>query len=1361
MKKNLWIFLLVVVITIPFVTNFPNQPATAAIEADKLYLNSNWIMKSSQNFNDTGQTISGTGYSPSGWITAYIPGTVLNTYVKNGTYPDPYYDVNNKLSKGLIPDANTAGSVFTYPHWFRTIFTLDSSYSGKTVWLNLEGISYKADIYLNGQYLGQMKGMFKRGYFDVTGKAVIGSNTLAVKTYPLDVAGGVTGSGCGGDRTIGRNAATMYQMIGWDFTFPDGIRDRNMGIHRDVFVCKSGPILIRNPFMITNSVPTTSADLSFKTYLINSTTSSKNGTLKLDIEGGIQITEPVTLNANETKEIVINSSNHPGLIISNPRIWWPVNKGNQELYNLTVTFTMSDSTVSDTVNTKFGIRYVRRDTSFHSQNTFWINGKRIFISGGNWVQDAMLRATKKSYEAHIRLLARAGVNMLRLWSGSGQESDSFFDLCDKYGVMLWVESGMCSQVEWPTDQPLQLDNWKDTILRIRNHPSVIYYCGCNEGGSIPGTGDVTVTNDGTRGYQDSSQDNGQRGCPYRWLGINTLYDFTCTDAYGAGPLGPFGGFCNETGNPCLPPAECLRAQIPDSKLWPTTNNSSFTESIDYHDGGGFHLMTKYINEGCAQYGGFSTSDLGGRTGIENYCFKGQLLGAMEYRADAELWKRNKWNNSAKYNTGYAFWTINNTHPFVASRIYNYTGEPNASLYYFAHGNKPLHAQFDYYNNDVSVVNDNYAAYNNLKVKAEVRNPDWSLQWSGSNNSVNIGEDQTINGLITVPGKTTSGFGDVHFIYVELRNSSDQLLDKMIYWRARNDTKYGADGPFSALGSMPGAVLNVSSSVQTQSDKQVVTVNVTNNTSYLAFFTRLKVYRKASQKLVEPCYYDDNYFSLLPNESKTVILDYYSADLGGESPQLIVEGWNTGTLKIDIPGSGTTPAVTPNSNLALGKTATASSQEQADRAPQYAVDGSEATRWASVQAVDPQWIYVDLGTSFNINHVTLRWEAAYARSYKLQVSNDATNWTDVYSTTAGDGGVDDLTFTATNTRYVRMYGTQRGTSWGYSLWEFEVYGSGGATPTPTPTPTAGPTATPTPTTAPATLTAGIHNDTNSAIVYSGTWGYSTKTNCYNGDYHSSQITNDYYQFTFNGNGVRIYGQKNSWCGNIDIFVDGVFKQTVDLYASSDLYQQLYYDTGTLAGGNHTFKVVVKGTKNAASQGYWAECDKIEVYNTAATATPTPTPTATVTPTPTPTATITPTPAATSTPTPTPGVTTWNDNNSAITYTGGWGVSSNSNAYNGDYHSSQTTGDYYQFSFTGTRAKVYGQKNAWCGHIDIYVDTVFKQTVDLYSSTSLYQQLYYDTGILGGGSHMLKVVIKGTKNAAAYEYWGECDKVEVIQ
>lgn len=128
-------------------------------------------------------------------------------------------------------------------------------------------------------------------------------------------------------------------------------------------------------------------------------------------------------------------------------------------------------------------------------------------------------------------------------------------------------------------------------------------------------------------------------------------------------------------------------------------------------------------------------------------------------------------------------------------------------------------------------------------------------------------------------------------------------------------------------------------------------------------------------------------------------------------------------------------------LSRNKPATASSVEGSSYGPEKAVDGSATTRWSSAEGSDPQWIRIDLGIATAISRVKLVWEAAYGSAYRIETSLDGTAWTVLKSVTGANGGTDDHTGLAGNGRYVRMYGTQRATSYGYSLWELEVYGPG--------------------------------------------------------------------------------------------------------------------------------------------------------------------------------------------------------------------------------------------------------------------------------------------------------------------------------
>ncbi len=197
---------------------------------------------------------------------------------------------------------------------------------------------------------------------------------------------------------------------------------------------------------------------------------------------------------------------------------------------------------------------------------------------------------------------------------------------------------------------------------------------------------------------------------------------------------------------------------------------------------------------------------------------------------------------------------------------------------------------------------------------------------------------------------------------------------------------------------------------------------------------------------------------------------YTVQVGGSSDNLPLSATLelTSSVLYDSATGKTSRALGPIlDNVARDRPVFCSSIEDSRYLCSNAVDDDLATRWSSGFS-DPQWITVDLGAPTRIERVILRWETAYGRAYRIQTSNDASAWADIYSTTDGDGGVDDLAVSGAG-RYVRIYGTQRATEWGYSLWELEVYGRSDLIylplvlrqPAPAPTPTPTPTGTPRP------------------------------------------------------------------------------------------------------------------------------------------------------------------------------------------------------------------------------------------------------------------------------------------------------------
>ena len=241
------------------------------VSAGALVLHDKWQMREEAIVGDHGDAFSSSTFDATGWYPATVPTTALATLVRNGIYPDPIMGMN--MMK--IPDVNAAENTryhlmqyshlpdhsnpFDRPYWFRTTFTLPASDQGQVKWLHLDGINYRADVWLNGHQIANAQdvvGMFKRFRFDISQFAKTGGapNTLAIRIHQLDVPGdpveeqitGVYGhlGPNGGDRKILANV-TMYQTVGWDWT--PSVRDRNMGIWQHVWLEGTGPVAVRDP----------------------------------------------------------------------------------------------------------------------------------------------------------------------------------------------------------------------------------------------------------------------------------------------------------------------------------------------------------------------------------------------------------------------------------------------------------------------------------------------------------------------------------------------------------------------------------------------------------------------------------------------------------------------------------------------------------------------------------------------------------------------------------------------------------------------------------------------------------------------------------------------------------------------------------------------------------------------------------------------------------------------------------------------------------------------------------------------------------------------------------------------------------
>ena len=846
-----------------------------------------WKMIKAGDATDPGEKISLSNYATANWMPAIVPGTVLNSLVYNQKYPEPYYGINNKIESKLIPDISETGRDF-YTYWFRTDFTVPQSFKGKTVWLQLDGINYRAEVWVNGNLLSTMNGMFIQDYIDVTDFVKIGGkNGLAIKVYPVDVPGsakpkswGAAGEfHNGGNGNIGLNT-TMLMTVGWDFTFMDGIRDRNTGIWKNISLYATGRVALRHPF-VKSELRKPDYDQARETVsveIINPSTSNRVISCKVkgEIVGeNITFEKTFRLMRGEEKTATFSPEEFPQLIINSPKLWWPVNKGPQNLYDLKLTVSV-DGKECDSVKTRFGIREIVSDRKTPDKSrVFYVNGKRLFIRGTNWIPEAMLRTSDERTYAELRYSRQSGVNLLRMWGGGIAESDYFFQLCDELGLLVWHEFWMTGDTRHPHDKALYMSNVESTVKRIRNHPSLAYYVASNESTEVTGTPELLNKLDGTRGFQMQSECEGVHdGSPYKQVNPMQHYENT------ASPRGSrVDGFNPEYGAPTLPTVEILREMMDEKDLWPINK-----EVWDYLDGNGFHLMSTMYTDLVNNYGKSSS--------IDEFAQKGQLLGAINSKSIWEVWNYNKLDYGDRFCSGLLFWYHNCSMPQVASRMWDWSLEPTASLYHTANSLEPLHAQFDYLKNTVSVVNDYYREFKNYKVIAQVYDINSKKVFEESA-VVNLPSDGVVNDALTI--RFPENISQVHFIKLILKDEKGKDVSSNFYWRS-NDKYEGSKtltGPaasgFEDLSKLKQAKVKLTYKVREDDNNYFVDITLRNTSGQIAFFNQLQ-FLNSKMSPIRPSFYTDNFFSLMPGEKKTVTIETAKGKLK-DGAVLALKGWN--------------------------------------------------------------------------------------------------------------------------------------------------------------------------------------------------------------------------------------------------------------------------------------------------------------------------------------------------------------------------------------------------------------------------------------------------------------------------------------
>ena len=843
-------------------------------------LTAGWMIQSSSEVSRVPGRISRPGFDTCRWYPANVPSTVLAALVENGVYENPYFGMN--LSEIPVEP-------YEKPWWYRTEFQLSQKEAGETVLLEFDGINYSADIWLNGKQIAParlVRGAFRRFQFDISKFISEGANALALEVIPPKP----------GDFSTG--------FVDWNPPPPD----RNMGIFRSVRLRFCRNVSIERPFVQTklNLETLDEATLNVTAELVNHGQSSISGILEGEIES-LRFSKAIDIEPQGQKTIEFTD-----LKIKNPRIWWPYQLGQPNMCDLNLKFT-TGGVVCDVASARFGIREIEDYMNEDRHRGFKVNGKKVVIKGAGWTDDLLLANTPQNIDAQLRYVRHMNLNCIRL-EGIWGSDHTLYDLCDRYGIMMMVGWSCHWEHEQYLGKPVDdryggvtssedieliAQSWQDQVLWLRNHPSIYVWAVASDKVPKPELArryiEIFRRYDPSRPYLAST---GGVGSEQQIIGKEIVISEICGPS-GVKMLGPYAytppvywytdktlggayGFNTETSpGAVVPVLESIKKMIPEDYLWPIDTFWEFHCGLNE-----FGTLNRYREAMNRRYG---EPDC-----VEEFAKKAQALNYELMRPMFEAFRANK--GSA---TGIVQWMLNAAWPKMYWQLYDKYLMPTGAFYAAKKACEPLHLLYNYGNHGIYIVNDHLAAGRNLKAAIRV---------------LDINSAEVLNRMFEIDVKSESSakifelselknISTTYFLDLRLNDDKGIEIGNNFYWLSTmpDVLDYGAKvepwpyytpskefADLTALNSLPPARVNFEYHTEGAGEQTKMTVTLHNTGETIAFFIDLKISDKKTGETILPVFWEDNYVSLPPGETRTIKATFSAIN---DQPVLTIDGWN--------------------------------------------------------------------------------------------------------------------------------------------------------------------------------------------------------------------------------------------------------------------------------------------------------------------------------------------------------------------------------------------------------------------------------------------------------------------------------------
>ena len=602
------------------------------------------------------------------WMKGTVPGTVHTDLLANGIIPDPFYRVN-ELDVQWIDSQQW--------HYRKNFSVPERLLKESAVYLVAEGLDTAAQITLNGNVIGITANMFVCHEFEIRQYLRVGTNRIeilfdapAVLSKKLEQRYGKLRVASESQRVYLRKAQYSF---GWDW----GPKLTTSGIWRNMSLQGFSSGRLKNPFVKVLSVSKREAvvEVSVDVEKFRDVPLS----CKVSIAGEralLEFDSPAN-SSTVTKTVHIQS----------PKLWWPNGYGDQPLYSAVFALLDGDREVHH-VETTFAIRTVKLRQEKDKEGTSFvimINGVKVFCKGADWIpsDNFIPRIPDSTYESLLRMAKDAHMNMMRVWGGGIYEQDIFYRLCDELGLMVWQDF-MYACGEYP-EQPwflkLVREEAEKVVRRLRNHPSIVLWCGNNECEWLYCTENPDKTPD---------QMNGARI-------FSKLLPAVCKELDGTRPYwrsSPFGtGFPNDETNGnhhqwiVWSYWKDYREYANDNARFVTefgfqapANRETFDEVTLLEDRLPQSPVMEHHNkqiEGTERLMRFQAAHYRIGDSYDDFIYKGQLVQAEALKFAIEHWRRRKFNTA-----GALFWQLNDCWPVSSWAVVDSALRPKAG-YYFA------------------------------------------------------------------------------------------------------------------------------------------------------------------------------------------------------------------------------------------------------------------------------------------------------------------------------------------------------------------------------------------------------------------------------------------------------------------------------------------------------------------------------------------------------------------------------------------------------------------------------------------------------------------------------------------------------